>query len=115
MISGCVFTRKRLCDHLLFDKPQYTSASIKSSGNTTSFATFTTSASSAAASLWDQEDNLIISLIICSIGSSIGATLLHLWSAMVIWDRLQHICTGAENVTRLYDVCKQYSSLELGN
>jgi hypothetical protein len=60
-----------------------------------------------------QEDDLIISCMISSIGSIIGTTLLHLLKA--IWDRLQHIFSGAENVSCLCDVCKQYFSLELGN
>lgn len=47
-----------------------------------------------------------MSLIPTSIKSSIGSTLLHLcFTSKAIWQRLEHICSGTENVTRVYEVC----------
>ena len=103
-----------LFDHVVFDKP--TSPAFASYTNTTSSISLMTYTSSVVStSLWNQEVNLIMSLMISSIEPCIGITLMHLSSAKAIWDRLQHIYSGSENVTRSYHVCKQYFSLEQGS
>jgi hypothetical protein len=103
-----------LFDHVVFVKP--TSPAFASYTNTTSSISLMTYTSSVVStSLWNPEVNLIMFLMISSIEPCIGITLMHLSSAKAIWDCLQHIYSGPENVTRSYHVCKQYFSLEQGN
>jgi hypothetical protein len=45
-------------------------------------------------------------LMLTSVEPSIGSTLLHLRSAKAIWECLQHVYLGAENVTS----CMKYAS-----
>lgn len=71
---------KKLFDHLLFDKL------TSSTSDTTSDDKSTTSTTSVvSASMWDQEDNLIVSLMIASREPSIGITLVHLRNEKLIW------------------------------
>ncbi|XP_059647309.1 uncharacterized protein LOC132293728 [Cornus florida] len=57
----------------------------------------------------------IISVMINSIEPQISSTLLYLDTAKEIWDRLQQLYSGTGNITRVYELCKQYFNLEQGN
>ena len=82
--AGEVFLRgKGLYDHLVSEKPRKTDSS----------------------SLWEQEDNQIMSLMLTSIEPSIGSTLLYLRTAKAIWERLEHMYSGSGNLSRIYEVC----------
>jgi hypothetical protein len=58
-----------------------------------------------APSLWEHEDNQIISFILNSIESHIGSSCIYLPIANY---------SGVGNITRIYKVCKQYFGLEQG-
>jgi hypothetical protein len=66
-------------------------------------------------SSWDQVDNQIISLMLNSIEPHTGSSCLYLPTAKAIWDHLQHMYSDTENITRIYEVCKQYFVLKQGN
>jgi hypothetical protein len=66
-------------------------------------------------SLWEQEDNQIISLMLNSIDSHIGSSCIYLLSAKDIWNHLSHMYFGTGNIIRIYEVCKQYFGLEQGD
>jgi hypothetical protein len=68
----------------------------------------------SSTSLWDQADNQIISLMLNSIEPHIGSSCLYLPTAKAIWDHLEHMYSGTGNITRIYEVCKQYFGLEQG-
>jgi hypothetical protein len=65
-------------------------------------------------SLWEQEDNQIISLMLNNIESHIGSSCIYLPTAKDIWDHLSHMCSGTGNITQIYKVCKQYFEFEQG-
>lgn len=69
---------------------------------------------STSTSLWDQEDNHIISLMLNSVEPHIGSSCIYLPTAKDIWDHLSHMYSGTGNITRIYEVCKQYFGLEQG-
>lgn len=69
---------------------------------------------STSTSLWDQEDNQIISLMLNSVEPHIGSSCIYLPTAKDIWDHLSHMYSGTGNITRIYEVCKQYFGLEQG-
>jgi hypothetical protein len=69
---------------------------------------------STSSSLWDQEDNQIISLMLNSVEPHIRSSCIYLPTAKDIWDHLSHIYSGSGNITRIYEVCKQYFGLEQG-
>jgi hypothetical protein len=66
-------------------------------------------------SLREQEDNQIISLTLNSIESHIGSSCIYLPTTKDIWDHLSHMYFGTGNITRIYEVCKQYFGLEQGD
>jgi hypothetical protein len=49
-----------------------------------------------------------------SIEPHIGSSCLYLPTAKAIWDHLEHMYSGTGNITRIYEVCKQYFGLEQG-
>ena len=59
-------------------------------------------------SLWEQEDNKIISLMLNNIESHIGSSCINLPTAKDIWDHLSHMYSSTGNITQIYKVCKQY-------
>jgi hypothetical protein len=68
----------------------------------------------SSASRWDQEDNQIIYVMPNSVEPHIGSSCIYLPIAKDIWDHLSHMYSGAGNITRIYEVCKQYFGLEQG-
>lgn len=67
------------------------------------------------AKLWNQDDAHTMSLMLTSIESSISSTLLYLMTAKAIWERLQQMYSNSGNLTRIYEVCKQYFGLAQSN
>jgi hypothetical protein len=49
-----------------------------------------------------------------SIESHIGSSCIYLSTTKDIWDHLSHMYSGVGNITRIYNVCKQYFGLEQG-
>lgn len=75
-LSVEIFLRgKGLFNHLLYDKAS-SSASISDTASSDGSNIIPTTV--ASTSLWHQEDNLIMSLVLSSIEPNIGVTLMHL-------------------------------------
>lgn len=76
-----VFLRGKWLFDLLYVKPS-TSTYVSDATSLDDLSTFNISIIST--NLWDQEDNLIMSLMLSSIKPNIGVNLMHLWSAKAI-------------------------------
>ncbi|XP_042946557.1 uncharacterized protein LOC122279793 isoform X1 [Carya illinoinensis] len=61
---------------------------------------------------WEQEDAQILSLMLTSIEPSICSSLIHFDTAQEVWGHLKQMYSGAGNITRIYELCKQFFVLE---